>query len=419
MTLKLKKILLIGRSTGIKQLYGLLSDSYNLVCIDSTDTLLENWTSFFIEVIAVIIDSEQALKNNYDFLKKSVQNGRFSFVPLLVITNDIQSDEQLKCLDYNTVDFITMPFQKATVKNRIENAIHIKDSASFYEMERMLKELPSNIYLKDSDGRYIFATHYWHHLDHSSNPDWTIRGKTDIDIRKDKENAKMAMENDMEIIRSGKGTHYIIEINVDDIREYFEVFKEPVKDENGNITGIIGLLNNVTEHENLKLQLKNAAIIDGMTGLYNRKEIQFRIDKAIENHRKTGSVFSVIMLDIDNFKQVNDCYGHQKGDVVIITLSDILKNNQPFFNGKFSAGRWGGEEFMLLLHDTELAVAAYIAELIRQCFANTLFHDMRSQTISLGVTQVKPCDTSDSLCIRVDNGLYKAKKTGKNRVYII
>lgn len=419
MTLKLKKILLIGRSTGIKQLYGLLSDSYNLVCIDSTDTLLENWTSFFIEVIAVIIDSEQALKNNYDFLKKSVQNGRFSFVPLLVITNDIQSDEQLKCLDYNTVDFITMPFQKATVKNRIENAIHIKDSASFYEMERMLKELPSNIYLKDSDGRYIFATHYWHHLDHSSNPDWTIRGKTDIDIRKDKENAKMAMENDMEIIRSGKGTHYIIEINVDDIREYFEVFKEPVKDENGNITGIIGLLNNVTEHENLKLQLKNAAIIDGMTGLYNRKEIQFRIDKAIENHRKTGSVFSVIMLDIDNFKQVNDCYGHQKGDVVIITLSDILKNNQPFFNGKFSAGRWGGEEFMLLLHDTELAVAAYIAELIRQCFANTLFPDMRSQTISLGVTRVKPCDTSDSLCIRVDNGLYKAKKTGKNRVYII
>ncbi|MBO5104795.1 MAG: sensor domain-containing diguanylate cyclase [Ruminococcus sp.] len=337
----------------------------------------------------------------------------------MVITNDIQSDEQLKCLDYNTVDFITMPFQKATVKNRIENAIHIKDSASFYEMERMLKELPSNIYLKDGDGRYIFATHYWHHLDHSSNPDWTIRGKTDIDIRKDKENAKMAMENDMEIIRSGKGTHYIIEINVDDIREYFEVFKEPVKDENGNITGIIGLLNNVTEHENLKLQLKNAAIIDGMTGLYNRKEIQFRIDKAIENHRKTGSVFSVIMLDIDNFKQVNDCYGHQKGDVVIITLSDILKNNQPFFNGKFSAGRWGGEEFMLLLHDTELSVAAYIAELIRQCFANTLFPDMRSQTISLGVTQVKPCDTSDSLCIRVDNGLYKAKKTGKNRVYII
>ena len=104
---------------------------------------------------------------------------------------------------------------------------------------------------------------------------------------------------------------------------------------------------------------------------------------------------------------------------IITTLSDILKNNQTLFKGKFSAGRWGGEEFMLLLHDTELTAASYIAELIRQCFANTVFPDMRSQTISLGVTQVKPDDTSDSLCIRVDSGLYQAKKTGKNRVCIV
>lgn len=419
MALKFKKILLIGNNSETKQLYELLSDSYTLICADSTDKLLENWNSVFTEVSAVIIASEQAIANDYDFLKKSVQNGRFTFTPLLIIADTKQSDAQLKCLDYNAVDFITMPFQKAAVQNRIENAIRIKDSASFYEIERMLKELPSNIYLKDSNGRYIFATHYWHHLDHSNDPDWTIRGKTDLDIRKDRENAKMAMEKDMEVIRNAKGDHYIIEINVDDIQEYFEVFKEPVKDQDGNITGIIGLLNNVTEHENLKRQLKNAAVIDGMTGLYNRKEIQFRIDKAIENYRENGSVFSVIMLDIDDFKQVNDYYGHQKGDVVIITLSDILKNNQPLFKGKFSAGRWGGEEFMLLLHDTELSAASYIAELIRQCFANTFFPDMRSQTISLGVTQVKPDDTSDSLCIRVDGGLYQAKKTGKNRVFTV
>lgn len=419
MALKLKKILLIGNNSETKQLYELLSDIYTLICADSTDKLLENWNSAFTEVSAVIIASEQAIANDYDFLKKSVQNGRFAFTPLLIIADAEQNDAQLKCLDYNAVDFITMPFQKAAVQNRIENAIRIKDSASFYEIERMLKELPSNIYLKDSNGRYIFATHYWHHLDHSNDPDWTIRGKTDLDIRKDRENAKMAMEKDMEVIRNGRGDHYIIEINVDDIQEYFEVFKEPVKDQDGNITGIIGLLNNVTEHENLKRQLKNAAVIDGMTGLYNRKEIQFRIDKAIENYRENGSIFSIIMLDIDNFKQVNDYYGHQQGDVVIITLSDILKNNQPLFKGKFSAGRWGGEEFMLLLHDTELTAASYIAELIRQCFANTVFPDMRSQTISLGVTQVKPDDTSDSLCIRVDGGLYQAKKTGKNRVCIV
>lgn len=419
MTSKLKKILLIGNSTEIKILIELMSDSYDFIRANSTDELLQNWNSIFKEVNAVIMDSEQATLNNYTFLKQSVQNGRFAFIPLLIIAGSPQNDAELKCLDYNAVDFITMPFQKVTVKNRIENAIHIKDSASFYEIERMLKELPSNIYLKDANGRYIFATHYWHHLDHSSDPDWTIRGKTDLDIRKDRENAKIAMEKDMEVVRTGKGDNYIIEINVDNIQEYFEVFKEPIKDQNGNITGIIGLLNNVTEHERLKRQLKNAAIIDGLTGLYNRKEIQNRIDDAVEGYRKNGGIFSVIMLDIDNFKHVNDCYSHQQGDVVIVTLSDILKNNQPSFKGKFSAGRWGGEEFMLLLHDTEITAAAYIAEFLRQCFANTAFPNMRSQTISLGVTQVKPDDTSDSLCIRVDGGLYQAKKTGKNRVCIV
>lgn len=416
---KLKKILLIGNSPETQNLYELLSDSYSFIRSDSTDKLLENWDTVFKEVNVVIMESEQAIANDYKFLKKSVQNGRFAFTPLLIIADSHKSDEELKCLDYDAIDFITMPFQKAAVKKRIENAIHIKDSASFYEIERMLKELPSNIYLKDAEGRYIFATHYWHHLDHSNDPDWTIRGKTDMDIRKDRENAKMAMEKDMEVIRSGKGDTYVIEINVDNIQEYFEVFKEPVKDQNGNITGIIGLLNNVTEHEKLKRQLKTAAIIDGLTGLYNRKEIQLRINDAVENYRKNGGVFSVIMLDIDNFKQVNDCYGHQQGDVVIVTLADILKNNQPSFKGVFSAGRWGGEEFMLVLHDTEISAAAYIAELIRQCFANTIFPNMRSQTISLGVTQVKPDDTPDSLCIRVDDGLYQAKKTGKNRVCVV
>lgn len=416
---KLKKILLIGNSPETQKLYELLSDSYTFIRSDSTDKLLENWDTVFKEVNVVITESEQAIANDYKFLKKSVQNGIFAFIPLLIIADCHKSDAELKCLDYDAVDFITMPFQKAAVKKRIENAIHIKDSASFYEIERMLKELPSNIYLKDAEGRYIFATHYWHHLDHSNDPDWTIRGKTDLDIRKDRENAKMAMEKDMEVIRSGKGDTYVIEINVDNIQEYFEVFKEPVKDQNGNITGIIGLLNNVTEHEKLKRQLKTAAIIDGLTGLYNRKEIQLRINDAVENYRKKGGVFSVIMLDIDNFKQVNDCYGHQQGDVVIVTLADILKNNQPSFKGVFSAGRWGGEEFMLILHDTEISAAAYIAELIRQCFANTIFPNMRSQTISLGVTQIKPDDTPDSLCIRVDDGLYQAKKTGKNRVCVV
>ena len=81
-----------------------------------------------------------------------------------------------------------------------------------------------------------------------------------------------------------------------------------------------------------------------------------------------------------------------------------------------SAGRWGGEEFMMLLQNTDMSSAAYIADLIRQCFANIHYPSARPQTISLGVTQALEEDTLDTLCTRVDMALYKAKKEGKNRV---
>ena len=319
----MKKILLIGKSNRTYDLRSLLSGDYDITIAESVEEI----DTAFQDVSAVIIDSELALKNDFSFLKQERKKGTLVFTPLIVITDNPQTDEELKCLSYDVVDFLPTPFRKLTVINRIENAIRIKDSASFYEIERMLKALPSNIYLKDAEGRYIFATHYWHHIDHSSDPDWTIRGKTDVDIRKDKENAQIAMEKDLDIIRTGKGTSYLIEINTDGKQEFFNVFKEPVRDRDGNISGIVGLINNVTEHETIKRQWQSAAIMDGMTGLFNRREIQLQIERAITDSRQNNTVFSVVMLDIDNFKQVNDCYGHKTGDNVIIALADILKNN--------------------------------------------------------------------------------------------
>ena len=161
-------------------------------------------------------------------------------------------------------------------------------------------------------------------------------------------------------------------------------------------------------------KLKMAAIIDGLTGLYNRKEIQGQIEKALADVKREQ--FSLVMLDIDNFKQVNDTYGHQEGDSVIVALADILRNRRTGLMQ--SSGRWGGEEFMVLLRGTDSSSAAYIADLMRECFANTSFPGIRPQTVSLGVTQAREDDTVDSLCTRVDMALYRAKQNGKNRVEI-
>ena len=173
-------------------------------------------------------------------------------------------------------------------------------------------------------------------------------------------------------------------------------------------------MNQQLELVNEKLQ--TAAIIDGLTGLYNRKEIQRQIEEALAEVKNEN--FSLVMLDIDNFKQVNDTYGHQEGDAVIVALADILRNRRIGSTQKVSSGRWGGEEFMVLLRNTDASSAAYIADLMREIFANTKFPGIRPQTVSLGVTQARVEDTVDSLCTRVDMALYKAKKSGKNRVEI-
>ena len=167
--------------------------------------------------------------------------------------------------------------------------------------------------------------------------------------------------------------------------------------------------------ETANQNLRKAAITDGLTGLYNRAEMQRRIEELLEKKTK----LSLIMLDIDNFKQVNDTYGHQEGDAVIIALANILRSEQTRSISHFSAGRWGGEEFMLALADTDVSAASFIAELIRQCFENISFPIARPQTVSIGVTQANEKDDSDSLCIRVDQALYKAKKSGKNKVIVI
>ena len=164
----------------------------------------------------------------------------------------------MRCLEFGASDLISPPCPWELLSKRIYNAIRAKDSATFYEIEGMLQKLPCNIFLKDAEGRYVFSTQYWRHLEKRSDPNWTIRGKTDMEVRKDKENAKRAYESDRKILATGQGAHYVIEENEDGIQEFLEIVKEPVFDAEGEINGIIALITDVTEREQLKRGIKKS-----------------------------------------------------------------------------------------------------------------------------------------------------------------
>ncbi|MBR1529618.1 MAG: GGDEF domain-containing protein [Oscillospiraceae bacterium] len=173
------------------------------------------------------------------------------------------------------------------------------------------------------------------------------------------------------------------------------------------------------ELEEANQKLAFMAVSDGLTQLCNRHEIERRIKEAIEEcGRRPEQKLSLIMLDIDNFKKVNDTYGHKEGDNVIIGLSKLLRDGIAAHNPDASAGRWGGEEFMLMLpYPIDYVMKA--AEDIRSDFEALEFTQAGHRTVSVGVTEFRPGESSDALCIRVDKALYQAKESGKNRVIVL
>ena len=122
------------------------------------------------------------------------------------------------------------------------------------------------------------------------------------------------------------------------------------------------------------------------------------------------------MIDLDDFKKVNDTYGHKIGDEVLTGLADFLQVSLHSEDVRYLAGRWGGEEFMIVLPGMHTGDAAVIAEKLRNGFAEIEFKGAGRQTMSLGVTEYIPGEDPDELCIRVDDALYAAKRVGKNRV---
>ncbi len=170
--------------------------------------------------------------------------------------------------------------------------------------------------------------------------------------------------------------------------------------------------------EEMNRRLRVLAERDGLTGIYNRRMIEQRIDEALNCTAETGEPVSLIMLDLDDFKHVNDRFGHQMGDKVLISLANLLMEFIHRHDG-FQAGRWGGEEFFLLLPGTGTKEAAAYAEELRSTIASYPFATTWNLTASLGVFTVAGPVDHHSAYKKVDDALYKAKFSGKNCVVVV
>ncbi|MFO7859952.1 MAG: transporter substrate-binding domain-containing protein [Desulfosalsimonas sp.] len=163
-------------------------------------------------------------------------------------------------------------------------------------------------------------------------------------------------------------------------------------------------------------ELERLSVTDALTGIFNRLKTEDLLLGEIRRIRRTRQPFSVIMLDVDHFKQINDSYGHQTGDHVLKQITGLLHAN---IRQADSIGRWGGEEFLVLCPDTSIKGAVILAQHLRNSVAGQQFSAAGRVTCSFGVAEYHPGEGITQLLRRVDRAMYLAKQRGRNRVEVL
>jgi diguanylate cyclase (GGDEF)-like protein len=159
--------------------------------------------------------------------------------------------------------------------------------------------------------------------------------------------------------------------------------------------------------------LEEMIITDFLTKIFNRQKVEKDINVEVSRYTRYKRPLSIILLDIDKFKSINDTYGHNAGDSVLINLASIIKTNVRKID---LPGRWGGEEFMILCPETDIHGAVTLAENLRQKIEAHTFEIDRKVTSSFGVAQFKEGELAKDFIRRADDALYLAKENGRNRV---
>ena len=163
-------------------------------------------------------------------------------------------------------------------------------------------------------------------------------------------------------------------------------------------------------------RVEETSLLDPLTNVLNRRGFSERFEAEESRFYRTGENFSLLMIDLDNFKSINDTYGHLVGDETLVMLCNIMREH---LRGMDVLGRWGGEEFVVILGRTDSRLAAEVAEKLRATIENFRgfpAQENRSLTVSIGVTDYQQHQSFDRMTKFADKAMYVAKTGGKNRV---
>lgn len=342
-------------------------------------------------------------------------------VPIIITTAHQDPELLLEAIEYQVDAYIVKPIPKKEFKKRLENISKV------LVIEKELKNIQelNKLYLNASSA-FMIA------LDRDANitminktasemlgfTEKEILGKNwfeigvlpPLSIKEGKTIFSKFISGDCE---SDQQTHQGGILSKDG-KSFVLTWSTSLLREDDEIVGVLGSALDTTELYNTQRELKKQTYIDALTNTYNRKYYNLKISESLSLYERNQTPFTVLMYDIDDFKKINDSYGHLAGDDILTEMSQLIQSNIRKSDYLF---RVGGEEFVIIFADTHLKQAKIVAEKIRKSVEESL-ENLKNETItiSIGVTQVQKSDNADDIYKRVDDLLYISKKNGKNMV---
>jgi diguanylate cyclase (GGDEF)-like protein/PAS domain S-box-containing protein len=310
--------------------------------------------------------------------------------------------------------FITYHGKPCILKSIRDITKQLKAQSEIEKLSKVVAQIDDEVIITDMNGVITYVNQAF--CDHTGYTQEEVFGKTPR-ILKSGEHDQSFYKALWKIILHGD----VFRVTMVNRKKNGDLFYEnktitPLKDDVGNITGFVSTGKDVTLETQMHKEMEQIATIDKLTGIYNRYKFEELYLLESERSRRFSQPLSLILIDIDRFKSVNDTYGHHIGDDVLKQLAIIVQNNIRQID---IFARWGGEEFLVLSPSTDLENSQVLAEKLRLAVAEAEFPMVKHVTISQGISVFGEKDTFSDLFKRADKGLYYAKEHGRNQVGVI
>ncbi len=405
----------------------------------------------------ILLDIMMPGMDGFEVCTKLKQDPEVSHIPVVMVTALSEKADRLKGLEVGADDFLTKPINDMALFARVKSLIRIKqllDEVRLRDKTSHEMGIASEIdtaFISNVNGAKVLLV-----------DDDVVQGKQIIAALNENFKAEWVQESDKAVAKASEGDYDVVLISTllsdadglrlasqlksqeeirntpllvlvdeDDTRVMYKALEMGINDylivpvdKNEMMARVRSQVRRKRYQEALKSTYQKSismAITDALTGLYNRHYLNTHLGNMVKQSLKNGKHLALMMLDMDHFKSVNDTYGHDVGDLILQQLSNIIIQES---RSAELASRFGGEEFVILMPETNPQSALAAAQRMREIVEATPFKinnngDAINKTVSIGVASLHPDgDSAESLLKRADEALYEAKNNGRNQVRV-